>query len=161
MKPCCVDRFRWWHCVLNLKDTVAVTQNYCGRCNFASVWKCVRTERPCWSTRWLAAMPSELRDRANEIDKNDCFDKLQVLELSLQSRQRKLERRNQRALKRARERRGEAFDEAMWWEDRTEKLETEKSLLGHSSTASTTSLSNQGMTSDEESSDSDCCGGLG
>ncbi|CAJ1330281.1 unnamed protein product [Effrenium voratum] len=35
----------WWHGVLNLEDTVAVTQNYCGPDNFDLVWTKTRRER--------------------------------------------------------------------------------------------------------------------
>ncbi len=36
----------WWHAVLNLDDTVAVTENYVNPTNFDRVWRRARKGRP-------------------------------------------------------------------------------------------------------------------
>ena len=35
----------WWHAVINLDDTMAVTQNVMTHINFDKVWRRVRVER--------------------------------------------------------------------------------------------------------------------
>ena len=44
----------WWHCVLNLDLTVAVTHNYCSSATFPAIWAHTLRGRPKMSARWLA-----------------------------------------------------------------------------------------------------------
>ena len=46
----------WWHAVLNLSDTIAVTQNYCNWGNFDRVFWETRKGRPKMCVRWLRQM---------------------------------------------------------------------------------------------------------
>jgi histone arginine demethylase JMJD6 len=66
----------WWHVVVNLDDTIAITQNYCNSVNFDIVWARVRTERKKMSVRFLKRLEKyrcDLYDRALELNKRDKF----------------------------------------------------------------------------------------
>jgi histone arginine demethylase JMJD6 len=79
----------WWHAVINLDDTIAITQNYCSGRNFDAVWRSTRKGRPKMSLRWLkciraagdkpatadATQPplKELAARALELNEMDGF----------------------------------------------------------------------------------------
>merc|ERR1740121_86503 len=52
----------WWHGVLNLEDTVAITQNYCGEDNFDVIWKRTRKEREKVAYLWLRNMKKYAKD---------------------------------------------------------------------------------------------------
>jgi histone arginine demethylase JMJD6 len=47
---------QWWHGVLNLSDTVAVTHNYCGWDNIDDVYKRVSRQRRLFCKRWVRNM---------------------------------------------------------------------------------------------------------
>lgn len=62
----------WWHGVINLEDTIAVTQNYCGYDNFERVWVRTRRERKKLAYLWLRNMQKfapELHARALELNR--------------------------------------------------------------------------------------------
>lgn len=64
----------WWHAVLNLTHTVAVTQNYCSHANFDAVWRQTREGRRKMAASWLQRLRvsyphlAALADAANERD---------------------------------------------------------------------------------------------
>merc|ERR1711972_291594 len=97
----------WWHCVVNLDDTIAVTQNYAGRNNFAKVWRATRTDRPCWCHKWLRAMDQqmpELAAEARRLNEADSFDMNKLRRLNKDKLLQKQERQDKKALRRAQNR---------------------------------------------------------
>lgn len=66
----------WWHAVLNLDDTMAVTQNYCSLANFRVVWKAMRIERRKLSVYFLHKLKTnnkELYRLALLLNRSDRF----------------------------------------------------------------------------------------
>lgn len=66
----------WWHAVVNLDDTVAVTQNYCNSVNFSRVWTHVRSERKKMAVKFLKKLQKykpEIYELAININKTDQF----------------------------------------------------------------------------------------
>lgn len=64
----------WWHAVINLEDSVAVTQNFASRVNFPTVWRKTRGGRKGMARKWLRLLEERYPDLAavarkcNEVD---------------------------------------------------------------------------------------------
>eukprot|EP01065_Artemidia_motanka_P027216 TRINITY_DN3243_c0_g1_i1.p2 TRINITY_DN3243_c0_g1~~TRINITY_DN3243_c0_g1_i1.p2 ORF type:complete len:473 (+),score=130.51 TRINITY_DN3243_c0_g1_i1:43-1419(+) len=66
----------WWHAVVNLEDSVAVTQNYCAEGNFHEVWRATRCFGPlasAWMRGLRAAGHSRWLEEAVSIDAADGY----------------------------------------------------------------------------------------
>eukprot|EP00756_Hemistasia_phaeocysticola_P023545 Hpha_TRINITY_DN15900_c0_g15::TRINITY_DN15900_c0_g15_i1::g.73772::m.73772/K11323/JMJD6; histone arginine demethylase JMJD6 len=162
----------WWHSVVNIEDTVAVTQNYAGRINFPAVWRCARTERPCWSHKWLAAMDVQnppLAELARRLNSEDAFDMQAMLDFNRERRRRMRCRRDWRALRTARAKQKRhmkaaakgvtgpppPFDEAAFWMKRKKRWEQDSSdSCSTVSTSSSETASSSTTDSSDSSSDS-------
>ena len=51
----------WWHAVLNVTQTVAVTQNFCTTPRFDAVYRATRRGRPKMSKKWLEKLKAKGR----------------------------------------------------------------------------------------------------
>lgn len=66
----------WWHAVLNLTDTVGVTQNFCSPRNFDQVWLKTRSGRKMMAYKWLCQLEEHyphLAQRARAMNERDGF----------------------------------------------------------------------------------------
>lgn len=67
---------KWWHAVLNLDDTIAVTQNFCSTSNFTIVWREMRKDRKRLSVFFLRLLEEkrpDLADLAKQLNEQDGF----------------------------------------------------------------------------------------
>jgi histone arginine demethylase JMJD6 len=66
----------WWHAVLNLDDTIAITQNYCSSANFEAVWRKTRSGRKKMAVKWLRKLHAtnpRLAASAERLNTEDGF----------------------------------------------------------------------------------------
>jgi hypothetical protein len=66
----------WWHAVINLDDTVAITQNFCSKTNFVKVWRETRVGRKKMSCKWLKRLRETfplLAETAEKVNEEDNF----------------------------------------------------------------------------------------
>jgi len=66
----------WWHAVLNLTDTVGITQNYCSSRNFDEAWVKTRIGRKKMAYKWLCQLDihyPHLAHRARTLNERDDF----------------------------------------------------------------------------------------
>jgi histone arginine demethylase JMJD6 len=67
----------WWHAVLNLDDTIAITQNFCSSRNFDRVWVRTRGGRKKMAVKWLRMLREQyptLAERAEQLNTEDGFE---------------------------------------------------------------------------------------
>ncbi len=64
----------WWHSVLNVSNTVAITQNFCSRTNFLKVWKETRSGRKKMSVRWLKQLGNHYPELAQQASRSNIED---------------------------------------------------------------------------------------
>lgn len=91
----------WWHAVLNLTHTVAVTQNFCSPRRFDEVWLQARSGRKRMAWKWLCSLETEypeLYRRARALNDADGF----VMKYELQETEKEREERIRKEEKRRR-----------------------------------------------------------
>lgn len=81
----------WWHVVVNLDDTIAITQNYANSVNFPQVWNQVRVERKKMAVKFLRKLKihyPELYDTAIRMNQKDNFIMYDELKSKMLNRKR-------------------------------------------------------------------------
>ena len=109
----------WWHAVLNLSHTVAVTQNFCSPRNFDQVWRKTRSGRKRMAWKWLCRLEVEYPDlyqRARAMNKADGYL------MKYEEREREEEERK----KREKERRQKEEQQTEWGFDSSSQKKKKK-----------------------------------
>ncbi|KAK0398692.1 hypothetical protein QR680_002710 [Steinernema hermaphroditum] len=59
----------WWHVVINVDDTIALTQNFCSLNNLEFVWRKTKRSRPKMHTRWMHQLSMHRPDAMRLIER--------------------------------------------------------------------------------------------
>lgn len=87
----------WWHAVINLDDTVAVTQNFSSTGNFNEVWRETRVGRKRMAEKWLSELEKkrpDLAKRARELNEQDGYNMEEELRLSREKKKQKKKKKS-------------------------------------------------------------------
>lgn len=141
----------WWHAVMNLDDTIAVTQNFCSKTNFPRVWVDTRNGRRGMARKWLRVLQKEepeLAAVAAEINARDGWDMdKEATRHAARVAEKPAAEAAKRAAKQARKERREARKAAGGGGDEVSDSDSSTSSSSSSSSASSSSGSE---TSDSE-----------
>jgi histone arginine demethylase JMJD6 len=64
----------YWHAVLNLEDTVAVTHNFASPVNLGRVWRHARVGRPKMAKRWYKSIKEKFPELISICDTANADD---------------------------------------------------------------------------------------
>lgn len=113
----------WWHAVMNVTDTVGVTQNYCSKRNFDEVWLQTRSGRKKMACYWLKKLQEHYPDlarRAKELNRRDQFVMWEDdPEAQRRYRKKKAEKERKKRAKRERKEKESARKKEKWGDHRT------------------------------------------
>lgn len=140
----------WWHAVLNLDTTVAVTQNFCSTGNFDRVWRQTRTGRRKMARTWRKALAIERKDleqRSYDLDKLDNFDLDQEIDEADERRRR---RKVAKKEKKRREQEDRENEKSQKKKESDKDKESASSSGGSNSSGSSSSGSDDSDSSDDE-----------
>lgn len=128
----------WWHAVLNMTDTVGITQNFCSPRNFDQVWLKTRSGRKMMAYKWLCQLDEyypHLAQRARAMNERDGFvmkyDPVEVKRRQVAKEQEERRRRDERLRRKEEElqRKGRHFMQAearrKWEEEELARREME------------------------------------
>lgn len=86
----------WWHAVLNLDDTVAITQNFCSRHNFPKVWRKTRSGRKKMAVKWLRELRLDYPNLANIAEQINASDRFVMADEDERRREKKSKKKHKK-----------------------------------------------------------------
>jgi histone arginine demethylase JMJD6 len=136
-----------WHAVLNLEDTVAVTQNFVSSTNFPLVWPAARDGRRGMARKWLTKLREarpDLYAQARSLNQESNWD---GSAFAAAHKRRKIEKRKREA-----EREIRKSEKLQRKAQRTESEEEDSENSDSSSSSSSSSSSNSSSSSGSDTS---------